>query len=442
MSQKNQIWAQFGGRYYLEYPSIEHQRLDNAIYTVKVDKKGNFFLEKIAENYVFDYKIYGLEVALINRLIKTYDNTSGNLGLLLNGIKGTGKTVTCKQIANKMDQPTIVVSMPIDGVQYFLNSIPQDITIFVDEYEKIFGKSNEMLTIMDGAMNSEFRRLFLLTTNKLYIEDNLKERPSRLRYLKEFKDLAPSIVEEIVDDVLEHKELKDECINFMSTLSLITVDIVKEVLNEVNIHHESPFDFGDIFNISKIENRYKIYEIEEGTGKETLLIENVDIYPRPKYQTDYENNWFDINGNSVGRISKVHGPDIVEIEVIDYNDDEEEVVTDVMVVKITKSYGTHANYEYTGTGAYGYGENLNDTKSTEKADKLMGRNAKEKKRKIQESNFKKLTKLVGDATLKEEVAIESQVKPIRGGHSHNHESESSGSDDYNCENLGEPESSN
>jgi hypothetical protein len=382
MSQKNQIWAQHGGQFYLEYPSIEHSELENAIYTVKFnDNIGKFYLEKVADSYVFDYKIYAMEDKLISRLLKTYENTDGNLGMLLNGVKGTGKTVTSKQIANKLEQPTIVVTSSFGGagVQYFLNSIPQNITIFIDEYEKIFGESNAMLTIMDGAMNSEFRRVFLMTTNRLYIEDNLKQRPSRLRYLKEFKDLSPSVVEEIVDDILENKDLRDDCINFMTTLSLITVDIVKEVLNEVNIHNESPFEFADIFNVSKIENKFKVYELDTNQN-ETLLIENANLYPRPKYNEDYEGYCFDINGKEIGRVSKVHGPDVIEVDLIEYNDNDEEVVTETIVLKVMKSYGTHMNYAYVGDGEYGYGENINSTKSTERADKLMGKDPKSGKK--------------------------------------------------------------
>jgi broad-specificity NMP kinase len=372
MSQKKQIWAQYGGQYYLEYPSIEHKQLENAIYTVRFNpNNGQFYLEKVADSYQFDYKLYGLETKLVERVVKTYKTKgTGNLGILLNGVKGTGKTVTSKIIANQINQPTIVVSDALKGVQHFLNSIPQDITIFIDEYEKIFGQSNEMLTIMDGAMNSEFRRLFLLTTNKLFIEENLKERPSRIRYLKEFKDLTPSVVEEIVDDILINKELKNECVKFMTTLSLITVDIVKEILNEVNIHNESPFEFGDIFNVSKVENKYKVYELNK-TGQETLLIENVDLYPRPNFANEV-GYWFEVNGRTIGQINSVIGPDTLAVDIIEEDENEENVVVDTIVLKVLRSYGVHSNYAYVGTGEYGYGKNLNAEKSTERAKELMG----------------------------------------------------------------------
>lgn len=369
MNQKNQIWAQYGGKFYLEYPSVEHQKLRNGIYTVKVDQKGNFYLEKVADEYVFDYKLYGLESKLINRVEKTFDNTTGNLGILLNGVKGTGKTVTCKQISNNINQPTIVVSQPYDGVQYFLNSIPQDITIFVDEYEKIFGKSKELLTIMDGAMNSEFRRLFLLTTNNLYIEDNLKQRPSRLRYMKEFKDLSAKIVEEIIDDMLENDEFRSECISFMTSLSLITVDIVKQIINEVNIHNESPFEFEDVFNVSKIENKYNIFEVSP-SGDEELIFENTDLYPRPEYNSEAEDYHIEIKGKAIGSISKVMGTNLIEVKVMGYDKDDDYVEIERIVLKVEKTYGVHSHYSYKD------GVNVNSSRLSSKGSRLLESNKK------------------------------------------------------------------
>ena len=60
------------------------------IYEVKVSMTG-FYLSKIAEFFTFDYKLYGLNQKFIDYVLKTYENTTGNLGVLLDGIKGTGK---------------------------------------------------------------------------------------------------------------------------------------------------------------------------------------------------------------------------------------------------------------------------------------------------------------------------------------------------------------
>lgn len=370
IENKVDVWTQSGNRYYLTGPSVEHKKLSNQVYTVKVDENGQFYLTHVCESYDFDYKIYGLETKLIDRVIKTYQHEDkGNLGVLLNGVKGTGKTVSSKIIANSLNQPTIVITTPYKGVQYFINSIPQNITIFIDEYEKIYGQSNDMLTIMDGAMNSSYRRAFLLTTNKMYIEDNLKQRPSRLRYIKKFEDLLPSVVEEIIDDILINKEFKADCMKFMTSLSLITVDIVKSVINEVNIHNESPFVFEDVFNVNKVEGKYKLIEIDN-LGNESQLANNANIYPRPHYSIDeHVGYWLEVNGKVLGRIKEIIGADTIIIDICNTNNSEH--IIDTITLRMDKSYGTHYNYAWDGVG-----QNANSLETKDRFNKLISINSK------------------------------------------------------------------
>ena len=244
------------------------EKLAPAIYMPGVDM-GGFFVTQYHDNYVFPYKIYGLNTGFISRIIKTYDNTTGNLGILMNGVKGTGKSVTAEQICNEFiethNMPVILINNRMQGLIEFLASIDQDIVVFVDEYEKVFvtdeGRSNssEILTIMDGALKSEHRRLFLFTTNNKRIDENLLERPGRIRYVKEFSDLDKETIEEVVDDLLIHKTRRKACIDFISKLNKITIDIIKAIITEVNIHDEDPSDFAKIFNAATQDKKYNIY---------------------------------------------------------------------------------------------------------------------------------------------------------------------------------------
>ena len=164
--------------------------------------------------------------------------------------------------------PVILINQRMNGLIEFLASIEQDIVVFVDEYEKVFvnegnyGKNNasEILTIMDGALKSNHRRVFVFTTNNKHIDDNLLERPGRIRYVKEFSDLEKDVIEELVEDLLINKTRKTSCINFISRLQKITIDIVKALITEVNIHDEDPEVFADIFNVKKTDDYYNIYE--------------------------------------------------------------------------------------------------------------------------------------------------------------------------------------
>lgn len=87
-----QIWLQDGNIFSQgSATTVSHpERLPKGIYEVKLSMTG-FYLSKIAESFTFDYKLYGLNQKFIDYVLKTYENTTGNLGILLDGIKGSGK---------------------------------------------------------------------------------------------------------------------------------------------------------------------------------------------------------------------------------------------------------------------------------------------------------------------------------------------------------------
>lgn len=69
------------------------------VYNIHLTMTG-FHLERYADKFTFPHKIYGLQREFIDHVTKTFRSTEGNLGILLTGTKGTGKTVTAKELAN------------------------------------------------------------------------------------------------------------------------------------------------------------------------------------------------------------------------------------------------------------------------------------------------------------------------------------------------------
>jgi hypothetical protein len=312
------VWIENGTSYFYKELGKVSPALDKAVYTVEITPQGEFFLQREEDAFDFPYKVYGLESKLINRVHRQYEATTGNLGLLLNGIKGTGKTVTAKQICNKLNIPVILITHHIDGAQFFINSIQQDIVVFVDEYEKVYDdKDSDMLTIMDGVLNSEHRRVFLLTTNSLWINENLLQRPGRIRYLKTFGDLTVPVIEEIIDDRLNNKEFRESCIKFISNLQIITVDIVKAIIDECNIHNEGPDEFKDVFNVKKIIGKFNVSILDPTDGKTLISFKKgVPISPKSfeeEYEGQFEDTFFSVGGHVVGRILEIVDRETIKV---------------------------------------------------------------------------------------------------------------------------------
>ncbi len=266
-------WYIENDAYFLGNPRDEAGKLPLGVYIFQLSQERGPYLQRIEDEFTFNYKIYGKEDAFIERAVKTYHNTVGNFGILLNGIKGTGKTVTGKIISNKLRLPVILIQANYGGIiGQYLSGIGQDVVAFIDEYEKVFvdvdsnGRSIDrgaLLSIMDGALGGNNRVVFMLTTNNLFVNENLISRPGRIRYIKNFAQLPLSIINEIVDDILVYPELKEQVVEDLSTMQLITIDIVKAVLEEVNIHHELPRQFFDIFNSKLLDMRANVILISK-----------------------------------------------------------------------------------------------------------------------------------------------------------------------------------
>lgn len=305
----NNQWVRSANNYFIREVSQNVKQLKPAIYKLEQNQmSGELYLSQVLDKYEFPYKVYGIETKFIDRVKKTYDNTTGNLGILLNGVKGTGKTVTSKQICNELGLPVIIIHTRFDGIPNFINDIQQNVVIFVDEFEKIYSdRDHSVLTIMDGAMDNGYRKVFLLTTNELYINQNMIERPGRIRYLKTYGDLSVEAITEIVDDKLIHTDLRKETITFISQLETITVDIVKAVVDEVNIHNEDPKLFKDVFNVKSMDSKYNVYELVPGSTTPIEIAKNQKISPNKFEQRHVDDEWdFEIGGyDDLGEIISV-----------------------------------------------------------------------------------------------------------------------------------------
>ena len=264
-----QIWLQDGNVFSQgSATTVSHpEGLPKGIYEVKVSMTG-FYLSKIAESFTFDYKLYGLNQKFIDYVLKTYENTTGNLGVLLDGIKGTGKTVVAKELCNRLQLPVILVqSMGVDTnsklIKYLSTSINFDCIFFFDEYEKEFKNSSDVLSFMDGTYNSIYRKVFLLTTNELKVDPNLLGRPSRIRYKKSFSNLSEEVTREILNDILEDKTAIEKVIELTHSMNIITIDLIKAIATEINIHGvEALPNIKETFNIEFSRFTYLYREVQ------------------------------------------------------------------------------------------------------------------------------------------------------------------------------------
>lgn len=277
-------WLQNGNEFKRvegEFKSTE--RINDGIYNICYSPVGGWSLEKYAEHFEFGYKIYDLETKFIDYVIKTYKESTGNLGVLLNGVRGSGKTVTSKVLSNCLGLPIVLVKGMGDLNQAMIEYISKfnfDCVLLFDEFEKNFsGNDSTILQIMDGVYNENFRKVFLLTTNSLSVNPNLLDRPSRILYVKYFGNLKLDSVKEYLQDNLVDKDSMDRVIEFVDTLTISTIDILKSIVREINIHGIDEFlEAKGFLNVSSNQCMYSVVRGFLGYGSgETLKKEKGDL---------------------------------------------------------------------------------------------------------------------------------------------------------------------
>ena len=139
------------------------------------------------------------------------------------------------------------------------------------------------------------RKLYILTTNKLSIDENLLGRPGRIRYIKEFSNLSARAVNDVIDDNLKDVSLKEEVLKVVDSLEISTIDILKAIIDECNIMGSVPSD--STLNIPKAKYRMQI-----------ICFDSLDVKSHQEVK-DYIKEHLTYNETVAGWLQKVIGTD-------------------------------------------------------------------------------------------------------------------------------------
>lgn len=312
------VWQLSGNSFFYNDKNNEVNELAVGVYLLKEYKFG-LFLDKQSDTFILPSKVYDLNTSFIDKVVRTWKVVDNNLGVLLSGMKGTSKSVTAKMICNQLQLPVVIVNARFSSMPNFINEIQQEVIVFFDEFEKIYDQEedsniSEVLSLLDGINTNVYKRLFLFTTNKLKIDDNLLNRPGRIRYHKKFDRLPDHTIFEIVNDLLLYEEYKDDLLDTIGKLSYLTIDAITSLIREVNMHHDRASKLIEDMNLDYNEQHFlvTIQQILEDNKLAELPVLNkivsVDSLTKIKFRM---NSSFDIHdsfiveGHDYGDITKV-----------------------------------------------------------------------------------------------------------------------------------------
>lgn len=266
------------------------EHLPLGTYVLEFNKQTDEFYLKKIDDFKPLGKVYGEYSRTVERILNTFVTREGrNLGVLLSGIKGSGKTLTTKMIsvelAKRFGYATIIVNKGYNtaALAAFLHSVDVPCLVIFDEFDKVYSwkesdsaSQSGLLDILDGVFES--RKLFMMSCNDLrYINPYFFSRPGRIFYHFRYGALREDVISQYCDDNLKNPQWKPEVLKLATFVSNMTFDILKAIVEETNRYDESPRRFIEILNVRYgLEGVYDvdIYLSSSGRKIKSLKKEN------------------------------------------------------------------------------------------------------------------------------------------------------------------------
>lgn len=248
-----------------------YDKLPAQVYSVRFSPMAGFYLERHANIEINEPKIYGPHNEKVEKILKSYKIFSRNLGVLLSGDKGMGKSMLAKLLAKRtieIGMPLIIVDKNYGGIANYIEKIEQEVVVLFDEFDKIFSderdgdgsSQNELLSLFDGL--SSGKKLFVITCNSLNnLSEYLVNRPGRFHYHIRFDYPEPAEVREYLEDNLisERKGEINKIVSFSQRTNL-NYDCLRSIVFELN-NSEQTFEAAikdlNILNTSNLSYNIK-----------------------------------------------------------------------------------------------------------------------------------------------------------------------------------------
>lgn len=242
-------------------------------------------LVKDREKFDLPKRIYGKHEAYKATVVRKFRETKGTLGVLMDGLKGTGKSLLAEGICNKLIESGMPILLVSDSVspsllKHFIEAMGP-CAIYFDEFGKFYKEEarDKMLTLFSDSSLKQV--MFIVTSNHTgELTDAMIHRPGRFFYKFNYKGLEEEEILEIIEDnkiepaVLAY--MLDYCKYHQCSFDVVRVLIscafnmptVEKYIEELKIHNV-PNQVYTQYRVSEV-----MYKGEKYEGDITVSEEN------------------------------------------------------------------------------------------------------------------------------------------------------------------------
>ena len=285
-----------------------HNKLPAQAYLACFDPQSGPFLKKYSDLKISE-KVYGVHSEKVDKVLNSFKIFNRNLGVILSGDKGIGKSLFSKLLSIKAIEsgyPLIIVNSYFPGVGEYLAEIDQEVVVLFDEFDKTFELSErsrrdddaekrspqtEMLTLFDGV--AQGKKLFVVTCNDVNaLSKFIVNRPGRFHYHFRFEYPTAAEIEEYLIDSLNTDKAKEEIKNVVafSQKTKLNYDCLRSIAFELNLGLTFKEAIKDL-NILNLEYEHYTLAIYMSNGAR-LVVKNytLDLFDDQEIDVEFRDS--------------------------------------------------------------------------------------------------------------------------------------------------------
>ena len=241
------------------------------VYAVRFEKMSGFYLDEHSGIAVNEEKIYGEQHLKAKKVLDAYRRFERNLGVILSGNKGMGKSLFARLLAVealKQGIAVIIVDRYHSGIASYLEDIDQRVLLLFDEFDKTFADmenaqadaklQSEMLGLFDGI--SQGKKLFVITCNEIRnLNDCIVNRPGRFHYHFRFDYPSEKEIRSYLADKLDESRYDeiDRIVEFSRKVDL-NYDCLRAIAIEVNNGEKFQDAIRDLNILNILQDKYDV----------------------------------------------------------------------------------------------------------------------------------------------------------------------------------------
>ena len=268
-----------------------YDRLPAKTYIIRFAKLSGFYLDEYSDIDVAEDRIYGNHVQKAQKGLRSFGQFGRNLGVILSGNKGIGKSLFARLLSGealKNDIPVIIVDKYISGIASYIETIDQNIMVLFDEFDKTFGDVKvpdgeveaqaALLGLFDGITSG--KKLFVITCNDIRkLSDFIVNRPGRFHYHFRFEYPSAEEIKTYLYDKLDksrHSEI-EHIIAFSRKVDL-NYDCLRAIAFEINNGESFQDAISDLNIINLSQECYDITIYFKNGSPMSVKNKQVDVF--------------------------------------------------------------------------------------------------------------------------------------------------------------------